>query len=192
MAVTSERYDEQLIGKRIACLGDHRVFRYGDAAVIKFSQFDWCRRTTDRLGFYRHEVTFLRTVFGDYFAPTSVVHDGTGRRVGLVQPFIDGEPLGSDHLADERIRSQLQEIVARANPYRSPDQYLDLIGGGPQFFSAWFGNIFVTPDQHLVIIDASVLRAEDFAWWCRLPVSALIVLGNHLFTRRIKKFHSSQ
>lgn len=180
-------FDERLIGTRIAFLGDHRVYHYGGSSVIKFSQFDWCRTAEDLLGFYCDEVSALEVIFAEFYLATEVVSDRVGKRVGLVQPFVVGAPLTQRHLRDGSISSQLEELFFRLQRASTDGEYIDLVGGGRNLFSALLGNVLVTEDDRLVIIDASILRTSDFAPWCRPFVSMVILLGNKIQTRRFTR-----
>lgn len=180
-------YQPEKVGALLSCLGDHRVYRYDTNWVIKFSQFDRCRTTPDLEQFYRTEVTALTEIFGEYYLQPTVVTDPERTRVAVIQPFVVGEPLRNTHFTRADIFRQFQDIEYCWRKSQQAGEYIDLVGGGRHFFLAAFGNIFVTSDGKLLIIDSSILRPKDFSVFVRFGVWFVIFCGNHIQKQRIKK-----
>jgi hypothetical protein len=180
-------YNQQEIGACIARLGDHRVYRYGEDEVIKFSQFDWCRTADDLVAYYQSEISVLMEAFGAYMVPTQVVVSANRKRVALLQPLIEGTPLRKTDLHDAAVARQLQVVVTALHATQKDGEYIDLVGGGKNFFAAALGNIFITSDGCLQIIDVTVLRTKDFWVLVRPVVWLIICFGRAIQKQRIER-----
>ena len=186
-----ETYDKGKIGRCIAWTGDHQVYEYDSAEVIKFSKFDYF------LGFEKAkdksllDIELCRNFFGRYFLDTRVAISSKENRVALVQLKIVGRYLVPRDLKNETIKNQFIDIMHGYNHLvaagHSP---VDLIGGKGVLIRG-MSNIFVTPNDRLYLFDATLLDSKDFPLLCRPFLSALFGLAIHMQTLIIRSFESN-
>lgn len=183
--------EPSLIGPRLAWLGDHVVYRYGDAHVVKFSHFDWCRNAPNLVSFYSIEIAILKQAFGSAYLETKVGYCSKRNQVALVQPFIVGSPLTRTHVQNPEVGRQVRSILSTLESTQRSGEYLDFVGGGANFFRASLGNVVVTPTNQVVILDATILRTSDFHWWCRSIVWCVIHSGRVIQQMRTRSLLES-
>lgn len=162
-------YDPSRIGRRIAFLGEHTVYMYGEREVIKFS------RLTKLFGggeieYLRRDLEIGQKYFGEYMVPTRIATLSDGSKPALMQPFVRGRILKKSDLIDPRVRMQYREIVERHQRMvadgHSP---IDLMSG-MGFLLGRPRNIFLTDSMDVRLID--VMSVDMLSPFFRLWIQA--------------------
>lgn len=153
----TKTYNPSLIGAAISKCSDQFVYHYGEGKVIKFSRLVllFGSRAQKR---YNQDYDLCRKYFGDYVLETKEVF--SGKKIGRLQIFIEGVPLEYFHLKDSKIKKQFNDILRQQDRLKEESgSPLDLIGVKGAF-RGQLGNILVTTDNRLVIIDTSLFNAK--------------------------------
>jgi hypothetical protein len=179
-------YDQDKIGKLISWAGDHRVYEYGNDQVIKFSlierlmgQYGWAKVERD--------CTICKKFFGKFILETEFVMSRNGKQTAAIQAKIIGQFLVKKDLDNKIIASQFREIIDGYDLLvKAGNAKIDFIGRGG-VFKRCMSNIFVTPENRLVIIDATLIECENTGIF--KPIFLLVfTLATWLNNYTIKKF----
>lgn len=152
--------DKTKIGRLIAWGGEHFVYEYGTDSVIKFSTlyFFLGSKAKEKA---TQDYDTCKEFFGKYFLETEIAIS-LNKHIVQIQPKITGHFLTKKDLEHEYIQRQFKEIV---NGYHSmiktKNTEIDLIGRAG-VFRRCLSNIFVTPNNELFIIDATLMEVTGF------------------------------
>lgn len=158
-------YDKEKIGKVIAIGGEHIVRHYGDNQVIKFpfgpryflDPHKHCENVA-------RDEEVARHYFKQYLIERNVQFFPYKKHISycIIEPFISGEHLKHEDLADREIKKQFEEIVAlNDHMYAVEDLVFDMFG---IWGLLWRGkrevaNIILNPEtRKLVVVDPSVMH----------------------------------
>ncbi len=156
-----DTYSQAELGDLLAWRGEHLVYRYGAAHVIKFSRFDWLLRGLVE-GRIERDLALCREFFNDYVLESKTVTHG-GRTL-LFQPFVKGVPLRREHLADAAVRKQFNDIVQRhVAMVQAGHPPVDLLGQ-LGLFSCCLSNIFLLENGTLRMIDTMLMDPENLGF----------------------------
>ena len=153
--------DKTKIGQLIAWGGEHFVYKYDTDRVIKFSTLYFFLGSKAKEKATRDYDT-CKEFFGKYLLETEIAISPNNKYIVHIQPKIEGHFLTKKDLEHKYIQKQFKEIV---NGYHSmiktKNTEVDLIGraGG---FRRCLSNIFVTPNNELLIIDATLMEVTGF------------------------------
>jgi len=162
ISIVMQPYDKSKVGRLIAWRGDHFVYNYDQDKVIKFSKFEFLlgKKYTEKT---TQDYNICKQFFGKYVLDTEIIVLPQNQRSIKIQPKITGHHLTKEDLKDLSIARQFDEIMAS---YRLLTQAgnaeIDLIGQ-EGFFKRSMGNIFITPNRQLFIIDAMLFDIQGFA-----------------------------
>ena len=154
-----EVYDKNKIGKLVSWGSDHFVYNYGSDQVIKFSIIDFLLGKEGEKKVL-HDYAVCEYFFGMYLLPTTIMRSPSGKRIAKVQQKIVGRPLTKADLARPKVRQQFLEIIDRYYAMITAGYAeLDLTGQGG-FFSRCLSNVFISPEDKLIILDAMLLEIK--------------------------------
>lgn len=153
-------YDKNKIGRLIAWGGEHFVYNYDIDKVIKFSSLYFFLGSKAKEKATR-DYEVCKQFFGTYLLHTECAISANKKYIVHIQPKIQGRFLVVTDLENIIIKQQFKEIL---NGYYSMIQNghaeVDFIGRGGVFRKC-LSNIFVTNDNNLVIIDATLLEVNE-------------------------------
>ncbi|MDP2651118.1 MAG: hypothetical protein Q8O98_00845 [bacterium] len=152
-------YDKSKIGRRIAIGGEHIVYEYVEDQVIKFSGLFFLlgKKAKEKA---ISDAVVCKEFFGKYFLDTQIAVSPNNKWIVHIQQKIIGRPLEIGDLEDERLRLQFKEII-ECHLFMRKAGYADLdFIGREGVFGKRLGNIFVTDNGSLLIIDATILSAS--------------------------------
>ncbi|HAE36239.1 TPA: hypothetical protein DCX66_04075 [Candidatus Nomurabacteria bacterium] len=182
-----ETYDKGKIGELISWGGEHFVYNYGEDKVIKFSSLFYIIGKDKALLKLEKDYKICQEFFGGYILQTEAMVSPNKKYFVQVQPKINGRFLYSKDLENEEIRKQFIEIIDSYNKMiKSGDPEVDLIGRGG-VLNPCLSNIFVTDNNKLKIIDATLLSVEGFTF-LRLYIFLLRKIVIYIQNRTIKLF----
>jgi len=153
--------DKTKIGRLIAWGSEHFVYEYDSNSVIKFSilYFFLGSRAKEKA---TQDYDICKKFFGKYLLETEIAISSNNKHIVHIQPKIVGHFLTKKDLEHEYIQKQFKEIV---NGYHSmiktENTEIDLIGRGG-VFKRCLSNIFVTPNNELLIVDATLMEVTGF------------------------------
>ena len=153
--------DKTKIGRLIAWGGEHFVYEYDTDSVIKFSilYFFLGSKAIEKA---TQDYDTCKKYFGKYLLETEIAISSNNKHIVQIQPKIAGHFLTKKDLEHEYIQKQFKEIV---NGYHSmiktTNTEIDLIGRAG-VFKGCLSNIFVTPNNELFIIDATLMEVTGF------------------------------
>jgi hypothetical protein len=154
-----ERYDRAKVGKLIAWSGDHFVYEYGTDDVLKTSNLEHVLGHVGREKSQRDYELCLR-YFGTFILPTTFLKSPKGEHIAKVQKRLAGHTLTKGDMSDERIRTQLKEVVVRYEMMkRDGHPPLDFIGTHGLFLPR-ICNIFLTDEGQLFLIDTTLIELD--------------------------------
>jgi len=185
-------YDKNKIGKFLGWGGEHLVYEYGEASVIKFSLHVWLagRRAVDKL---KKDYVIGQKYFVSYLLPTEIIVWSQGKKAAEIQEKIKCRFLKLADLADPLIKKQFLDIMER---YRRMELEIgvpfDLLGreGLFKIKPTFLSNILVTPEQKLILIDFTVLALKPT--WRDWPLWFIIKWAKWRQKKIIKKFTESK
>lgn len=153
--------DKTKIGRLISWGGDHFVYEYDTDSVIKFSTlyFFLGSKAKEKA---TQDYDTCKKFFGKYLLETEITISSNNKHIVQIQPKIEGHFLTKKYLEHEYIQKQFKEIV---NGYHSMiktgNAEIDLVGRAG-VFRRCLSNIFVTPNNELSIIDATLMEVTGF------------------------------
>ena len=153
--------DKTKIGRLIAWGGEHFVYEYDADRVIKFSTlyFFLGSKAKEKA---TQDYNTCKDFFGKYLLETEIAFSSNNKYIVHIQPKIAGHFLTKKDLEQEYIQKQFKEIV---NDYHSmiktKNAEIDLIGRAG-VFGGCLSNIFVTSNNELFIIDATLMEVTGF------------------------------
>jgi len=153
--------DKTKIGRLIAWGGEHFVYEYGTDSVIKFSALYFF------LGLQAKEKAIqdydtCKKFFGEYLLETEIAISANKKHIVQIQPKITGHFLTKNDLGNEYIQKQFQEIVTGYHSMiKTNNTEIDLVGRAG-VFRRCLSNIFVTPNNELLIFDATLMEVTGF------------------------------
>jgi hypothetical protein len=153
--------DKTKIGRVIAWGGEHFVYEYDTDSVIKFSTlyFFLGSKAKEKA---TQDYDTCKKFFGKYLLETEITFSSNKKHIVHIQSKIVGHFLTKKDLEHEYIQKQFKEIV---NGYHSmiktKNTEIDLIGRAG-VFRGCLSNIFVTPNNELFIIDATLMEVTGF------------------------------
>ncbi len=181
-------YDDKLIGKLLAWVGDHSVYEYGNDRVIKFSKFDYFIGVQEARRKYVSDYEICRKHFGDYILETDVMASADGSRVAKIQPKISGRFLTKRSLTSEGVKTQLRQFLARYDEFAGP-AFFDLVGH-QGIVRPCLSNIYITPGGVLKVFDATLFDIRELPVLLRLvfyPLLPVARLLQHVRLSGLKK-----
>ena len=153
--------DKTKIGRLIAWGGEHFVYEYDTDSVIKFSilYFFLGSKAKEKA---TQDYDTCKKYFGKYLLETEIAISSNNKHIVQIQPKIVGHFLTKKDLEHEYIQRQFKEIVNRYHSMiKTTNTEIDLIGRAGAFRRC-LSNIFVTPNNELFIIDATLMEVTGF------------------------------
>lgn len=155
-----ENYDKTKIRKLISWGGEHFVYNYGTDQVIKFSSLYFLLGLRKAKLKATEDYKICQEFFGQYILETKLVLSPCGKCLAHIQPKIAGHFLELKDLEEESIRKQFKEIMQDYNAMiKAGKKEIDFIGR-MGLLKKQLSNIFVTQENKLKIIDATLLSAD--------------------------------
>lgn len=159
------------IGKKIDQGSDQTVYLYGDEHVIKLSFLSTVLGSS-----FKHKLTrdyrICRKYFKDYAVETAIVETNGSKRYAEIQPYIDGDYLGVNHLQKDGVRKQFDEILAASQTMKADGHPpVDLIGH--KWRNKRLGNILVDESNRLHIVDATLFETQSIGLHGHLATPAI-------------------
>jgi RIO-like serine/threonine protein kinase len=152
-------YDTKKIGKLIAWGSEHIVYEYDSDKVLKYSILHYIIGAK-ALARAEREIMMCKKYLGEYVLDTEIGVSSNGRHVVHIQRRLSGQPLMVRDLGSEKVREDFKELMERYDALvHAEGVHLDLMGSDG-VLSGRLANIFVTDDNELRIIDATLLDAR--------------------------------
>jgi len=153
--------DKTKIGRLIAWGGEHIVYEYDTDRVIKFSALYYFLGSKAKEKATQDYDT-CKKFFGKYLLVTEIAVSSNDKHIVHIQPKITGHFLTKKDLENEYIQQQFKEIVKAYNSLiETKNTEIDLIGRGG-VFRRCLSNILVTPNNELLIFDATLMEVTGF------------------------------
>ena len=172
-----EIYEASKKGRLIAWAGDHFVYAYGKDEVIKFSKFDFFLGYERALKKAVDDYALCKKYFDEFLLDTRIVVSLDTKFVALIQKKISGTHLAARDLRKPDVLRNYRDLVERYHDMTAREHtFLDLI----RQKGLWRGvvsNIFVTPDNQLLLFDATLFDVHEFPLWLRPFFFLLFVVG---------------
>ncbi|MDO8660138.1 MAG: hypothetical protein Q7K54_06125 [Candidatus Parcubacteria bacterium] len=149
-------YNKTKIGKLFAFGGEHLVYEYDTDFVIKFSFLYFILGQKAREKAEKDYATCGK-FFGKYILETEIAISPNKKHIVHIQPKIKGHFLVKKDLQKDIVRQQFIEIVdGYYSMTKAGNAEVDFIGRAG-IFNRCLSNIFVTENNELFIIDATLL-----------------------------------
>jgi len=182
-------YSKNKIKKFIGWGGEHLVFQYGDTQVIKFSLhvFIAGKSAVDKI---IEDYKIGKKYFNSYILDTEILPYKKGKRCVEIQEKINIRFLEKKDLQTDLIKQQFNDIMKRHNKMEKEiGVAFDLFGreGLFRIKPKVVGNILVTPDNKLVLIDFTVLNLKKLKLR-EIPIWFLIEWAKRRQKKLLKKF----
>ena len=153
--------DKTKIGRLIAWGGEHFVYEYDNDRVIKFSIlfFFLGSKAKEKAA---QDYDTCKKYFGGYLLETEIAISSNNKHIVQIQHKIVGHYLTKKDLEHEYIQKQFKEIITGYHSMvKTTNTEIDLIGRAGAFRRC-LSNIFVTPNNELFIIDATLMEVTGF------------------------------
>ena len=152
-------YDTKKIGKLIALGSEHIVYEYGSDKVLKYSILHYIIGSK-ALARAEREIVICKKYLGEFLLDTEIGVSSNGRHVAHIQPKIIGRPLMVHDLVNEKVTAEFKELMSRYETLvQAEGVHIDLMGSDG-VLSGGLTNIFITKENNLRIIDATLLDAR--------------------------------
>ena len=152
-------YDTKKIGKLIAWGSEHIVYEYGADQVLKYSILHYLIGTK-ALARAEQEIATCKKYLAEYVLDTEIGVSSNGRHIAHIQPKLTGKPLMLRDLQNAKIREAFKDLMKRYEELvHAEGVHVDLMGSDG-VLSGGLTNIFVTKENELRIIDATLLDAR--------------------------------
>jgi hypothetical protein len=153
-------YDIKKIGKLIAWGSEHIVYEYDSDKVLKYSILHYIIGAK-ALARAEREIMMCKKYLGEYVLDTEIGVSSNGRHVAHIQRRLFGHPLMVRDVTNEKVRENFKEMMERYDALVHVEGiHIDLMGSDG-VLSGRLANIFVTNDNELRIVDATLLDARD-------------------------------
>jgi len=180
-------YDSKKVGKLISAGSEHIIFEYENDKVIKYSIVNFLIGINKGFNRANDEHNLCKKYFGDYILETEIFVSKNHRLVVEIQPKIKQRYLTINDMKKPSIKVQFMDIIKRYNQLVKKENVEFDLTGQAGLFKQRLSNIFITDNNKLKIIDATLLNVSK-PFWLRmfLVIMRLIVLP--IQKRRINSF----